>query len=74
MATLLSPLSCLLLVLLVFLPLLVFQSEEVELVLDAVAGCKKLFCGLLEKEQLFRGAPPGGGEEEAAMMGESQPI
>lgn len=62
----------------VFLTALVFQSEEVELVLGAVAGCKTLFCGLLEQEQLFRGALPGGGEEEVqeeeAMMGECRPV
>lgn len=62
----------------VLLTALVFQSEEAELVLGAVAGCKTLFCGLLEEERLFRGALPGGAgeevQEEEAMMGECRPV
>lgn len=62
---------------LVFDLLELLESEEAELVLGAVAGCKTLFCGLLEEEQLFQGALPGGGEEEEqeeeAMMGSLGP-
>lgn len=42
--------------------LFMLQSEEEEHVLGAICACKKLFWGLLERKQLYRGAPPAEGE------------
>lgn len=44
-----------------------FQSEKVEDVVRAVGACSTLFCSLMQRRELFKGAVPA---EEEAMSGE----